>query len=140
MFLERVFPEERFTNRIAFDLICLYARAVGYESEKQITGRLGRVGLWSYHESTPIVSDEKVVLQSGGLVEWRLGSPDWEHTKLVIRQSMDGKNMMHASVYPNVPYDYDVGLSDRDIRAKVYFAEMVQGYFTLLASESRELK
>jgi hypothetical protein len=135
-----LFREEQFTNRVAFDLVYMYAKAVGYESEKQVTGRLGRVGLWNYRDSVPIVNDERVVLQSGGLVEWRLGSPDWEHAKLVVTKSMDHRGMMHASVYPNTPYDYNVGHTERDIQTEVYFAEMVQGYFELVASDSTDLK
>ena len=135
------FPKEYFTHEFAVKLVLLYAEAVGYKTDEQLFHCLSVVGLWDYQAKSPLLDKELVELHGSEGIDWRIGSPDWVNTKLTVRRWNDSgrpdDNLLVAKVYPNVPYDWDRGLSEHDIRAQLYFAEMAKDYIATLESEKQ---
>lgn len=134
------FPVEMLTEQFAANMVVLYAKAVGFETEAQVNRCLSTVGVQSLvtYESSghdgPL--DDRFFDGSPSHIAWRIGSPDWPHTKLEFHTQDD--NVYRASIYANTPWDYNRGLSERDIRIGMYFAEMARGFVSLYAQSEKD--
>jgi hypothetical protein len=120
------FLKSRFTPRLTNDLITLYAKAVGYENEKQVEQCQKTVGFWDYRQKQPQISDEPIDFDAiNG--EWRIGSPDWSHTKLIVSEHERSRALLRVNIDPNTPYDWN-GYTERDIKIMTYFAQTADQY------------
>lgn len=119
-------PFEKFTNGVVIKLVEAYRQAVGYD-ESKTNSLLGRTGLCDGRGNLLYEGDEVYRFSSGfKMIDFRLGRPGWDHTKLVVDERWNNPCNYFARVDPNLHYEH-LGTPEEDIAMQIKFAELSLG-------------